>query len=66
MSNHKHERDQALAKATLMAAAPDLLQALQSLVAKIGNDEWFAEWRKEAEAAIAKAKTINLKREATS
>jgi hypothetical protein len=39
---------------------------LQSLVAKIGNDEWFAEWRKEAEAAIAKAKTINLKREATS
>jgi hypothetical protein len=55
----KDERGQALANATLMAAAPDLLEALQSLVSKIGNDEWFEEWRKEAELAIDKAKVAD-------
>ena len=42
--------------ACLIAAAPELLEALESLVQRVGGDEWFAEWAGMARAAIAKAK----------
>lgn len=42
--------------ARLIAAAPELLEALQTLVDLIHNDDWFGEWRTIAQEAIAKAK----------
>lgn len=45
-----------IANARLIAAAPELLEALESLVERVGKDEWFAEWNGMARAAIAKAK----------
>lgn len=45
-----------IANARLIAAAPEMLNALEVLVEKINNDEWFAEWSEIALAAIAKAK----------
>jgi hypothetical protein len=50
-------REEDHANVRLIAAAPELLEALQSLVATVASDEWFAAWREEAEAAIAKATT---------
>ena len=44
------------ADARLIAAAPELLEALESLVQRVGGDEWFAEWAGMARVAIAKAK----------
>lgn len=45
----------AKANARLIAAAPDLLEALKALLAAIGGEESTDLWCKDARAAIAKA-----------
>jgi len=52
------ERPEAIANARLMAAAPDLLEALEVAIEWDSHDDmgWPALWLEKAETAIAKAK----------
>lgn len=52
----RRSREEELANARLIAAAPDLLKALQSLVANLAEGDFISETRIDAaRAAIAKA-----------
>lgn len=57
---HDLEKDEARVNAVLIAAAPDLLQALEEVLAKIGGPNmdpiWFEEEYERIKAVIRKAK----------